>query len=39
MTDTDEKRRANCKIITNARCDDLFEMLEQRLARFSMPGI
>ncbi|MBM7043808.1 MULTISPECIES: nucleoside hydrolase [Rhizobium] len=32
-------RQANCKIITNARCDDLFEMLEQRLARFNIPGI
>jgi purine nucleosidase len=29
-------RQANCRIITNARCDDLFDMLEQRLARFTI---
>jgi len=31
-------RRASCKIITNACCDDLFEMLEQRLARPACRG-
>jgi purine nucleosidase len=32
-------RPVNCEIITNARGDDLFEMLEQRLARFNISGI
>ncbi|HEY0121666.1 MAG TPA: nucleoside hydrolase [Rhizobium sp.] len=28
-------RPANCEIVTNARGDDLFDLLEQRLARFN----